>query len=389
MSEPIHLLQGKQQRQQQHMHMHNDHEANTVTVPVNTTPPSEILSSHPVLPSQLRKHHQSMKFLDSNVQQQRQPQPAQQSQLQENQVQEQQPPQTDMGDSSHRRQPLNDYDASVSPFSLPPLPSVSQSTDHEAQDKTKDMGTHLPVSTIKKTRFEDITSSPTLPCENSEDEDRDGNSQRTESPTEMSSPSYHSSGALIRAKSFSMFESSSDSILGSGGRHYQPYSNRNSFMNPNYNTSMDFPEIVMPTRDWIKMQTRINSLETEIAHVTRTNLLLNQELDKVSGHLQRLTSECGVGWQKEYEFLVQQVDLMHRQLQIAHNQSSQGGGGGGHQGQLVRGQPEMTRQLHAEVKDLTVSLKSWQTAFKQADDKYRRKCGMFSFSFLCRFFLLI
>ncbi|KAG0283232.1 hypothetical protein BGZ96_012393 [Linnemannia gamsii] len=34
----------------------------------------------------------------------------------------------------------------------------------------------------------------------------------------------------------------------------------------------------------------------------------------------------------------------------------------------------MTRKLHAEVKDLTASLKSWQTAFQQADDKYRRKC---------------
>ncbi|KAF9147328.1 hypothetical protein BG015_011052 [Linnemannia schmuckeri] len=276
-----------------------------------------------------------------------------------------------MGDSSQRRQPLHDYDASVTPLSLSPLSPLSQPTNQEAQDKTKDKEVHTPVSSIKKTRFEDIISSPTLPSEDSEDKVLDSDSQGTESPTEVSSPSFHSAGALIRAKSFSMFESTSDSLMSSGGRHYQPYSNRNSFMNPNYNPSIDFSEIVMPTRDWIKMQTRINSLETEIAHVTRTNQLLNQELDKVSGHLQRLTSENGVGWRKEYEFLVQQVDLMHRQLQIAHSQGSLGGEGGG---QLVRGLPEMTRQLHAEVKDLTASLKSWQTAFQKADEKYRRKC---------------
>lgn len=390
MSESSHLpldLWGKQQQQQQQcMQMHNDYETSTVTAPFNTTPTSENLSSQPILPSQLRKHHESMKLLVRNAQQQQQPQPAPQSLQQENQVQEQQPPQTDMGDSSHRRQPLHNYDASVSPHSLPPLPSVPQSTDHEVQEKTKDMEAHTPISTIKKTRFEDTISSPTLPGENSEGEDHDSDSQ-AESPTELSFSSYHSSGALIRAKSFSMFESSSDSMLGSGGRHCQPYSNRNSFMNPNYNASMDFPEIVMSTRDWIKMQKRINSLETNIVHVTRTNQLLNQELDKVSGHLQRLMNEHGVGWQKEYEFLVHQVDLMHRQLQIAHSKSSHGGGrggSGGHQGQLVRGQPEMTRKLHAEVKDLTASLRSWQTAFQQADEKYRRKCGIF-FCLCCSF----
>ncbi|KAF9540222.1 hypothetical protein EC957_004467 [Mortierella hygrophila] len=250
--------------------------------------------------------------------------------------------------------------------------------DQEAQGMTQDREVHAPVSIIKKTRFEDSISSSTLPSESSEDEDHDSDSQGTESPTAVSSPSYHSSGALIRAKSFSMFESSSDSLMGSGGRHYLPYSNRNSFMNPNYSASMDFPEIMMPTQDWIKMQTRINSLETEIAHVTRTNRLLNQELDKVSGHLQRLTSQDGEGWRKEYEFLVQQVDLMHRQLQISHSQSSFGVEGNENQGQLVRGQPKMTRQLHTEVKDLTASLKSWQTAFQQAEGKYRRKCEKLS-----------
>jgi len=35
----------------------------------------------------------------------------------------------------------------------------------------------------------------------------------------------------------------------------------------------------------------------------------------------------------------------------------------------------LTRQLHAEVKDLTASLRDWQAAFQQADGKYRKKCG--------------
>ncbi|KAG0372806.1 hypothetical protein BGX24_012540 [Mortierella sp. AD032] len=367
MAEPNHLatdLQGSK-------HMHDAHEAKTVTAFDFDSSTNENLSSQPILPSQLRKHHESLKLLEKMSDQQQPPlSQSQRKQQHENQVQEQQPPpQTDMGEPSQRRQPLHDYESSVSPLSLP-------KTDQEKSPDTETSA--IPISAIKRIRFKDIVSSPTLPGEHSDDEDIDSVSQRTDSPTEISSPSYHSSAALIRAKSFSMFESSSDSLLGGGGRHYQPYSNRNSFMNPNYNSNMDFSEIMMPTRDWIKMQTRINSLETEIIHVTRTNQLLNQELDRVTGHLQRLTIEDGVGWRKEYEFLVQQVDLMHRQLQIAHSQSSQGGGGRGggygQQGQLVRGQPEMTRQLHAEVKDLTSSLKSWQTAFQQADEKYRRKC---------------
>ncbi|KAG0273253.1 hypothetical protein BGZ95_010930 [Linnemannia exigua] len=369
MVEPNHLATYLQDNK----HMHDDHEARTVTAFDIDSSTNENLSSQPILPSQLRKHHESLKFLEKTTQQ---PQPTLSEnhllQQHQNQIQEQQPPpQTDTSEPSQRRQPLHDYDTSVSPLSLP-------TADKEAHVKSPGTGMPAtPISTIKKTRFEDTFSSPVLPSEHSDDEDVDNVSQRTESPTEISSPSYHSSGALIRAKSFSMFESSSDSLFGGGGRHYQPYSNRNSFMNPNYSSNMDFSEIMMPTRDWIKMQTRINSLETEIVHVTRTNQLLNQELDKVSGHLQRLTIEDGVGWRKEYEFLVQQVDLMHRQLQIAHSQSSRGDGGAGRdgqQGQLVRGQPEMTRQLHAEVKDLTASLKSWQTAFQQADEKYRRKC---------------
>ncbi|KAF9094964.1 hypothetical protein BGX23_001328 [Mortierella sp. AD031] len=375
MTEPNnhHVAADLQDRQDKH-----DHETRTFTVNATLTDnSSENLPSQPILPSQLRKHHESMKLLEKKTQQQQHLQP-------ENQVQEQQPPPTDLGDSSQKRQPLNDYDASVSPLSLPLSPPSSHPTDQENRDKTKDRDTRTSILTTKKTRFEDTTtSSPTLPGENFEDDDRDSTSQRSESPTaEIFSPaSYHSSGALIRAKSYSMFESSSDSILGSGGRHYQPYSNRNSFINnsPSPSPSTDFPEIMMPTRDWLNMQTRINSLETEIAHVTRTNQLLHQELDKVSQHFLRLTQEEGVGWRKEYEFLVQQVDLMHRQLQIAHSQNAHRGevarsGEDAHQGQLVRGQPEKTRQLHAELKDLTASLRTWQTAFQQADEKYRRKC---------------
>ncbi|KAF9908752.1 hypothetical protein EC991_009563 [Linnemannia zychae] len=350
--------------------MQNGHGANTVDAfDTNSSSANENLPSQPILPSQFRKHHEGLRLLEKKSQLQQQQRPLSQNQQQhqlENQVQEQQPPpQSNVGESSQRREPLNDYDTSVSPFSLP-------ITDQEAQDRPADSKIAASISTVKKTRFDDTISSST---ENFDDED-DSASQGTESPTEISSPSYHSSGALIRAKSYSMFESSSDSLLGGGGRQYQPYSNRNSFMNPNYNSNVDLSEIMIPTRDWIKMHTRINSLETEIAHVTRTNQLLNQELDKVSGHLQRLTIEDGVGWRKEYEFLVQQVDLMHRQLQIAHSQSSHGGrgAGDGQQGQLVRGQPDMTRQLHEEVKNLTASLKSWQTAFQQADEKYRRKC---------------
>ncbi|KAF9124186.1 hypothetical protein BGW39_008394 [Mortierella sp. 14UC] len=351
--------------------MQDDHEARTVTTFDTNSSANENSSSQLIMPSQLKKHHESLKLLEKKTHQHQQPlSQSQQKHRHENQVQEQQPPppQTDIGESNQRREPLNGNATSVSPFSLP-------TTDQEAQDRSPDKEIATLISTIKKTRFEDTVSSPTLPGENSDDEG-DNAGQRTESLTEIPSPPYHSSGALIRAKSYSMFESSSDSLLGDGGRHYQPYSNRNSFMNPNYNANVDFSEIVMPTRDWIKMQTRINSLETEIGHVTRTNQLLNQELDKVSDHLQRLTIENGAGWRKEYEFLVQQVDLMHRQLQIAHSQGSYGGGGAGdgQQGQLVRGQPETTRQLHAEVKGLTASLRSWQTAFQQADEKYRRKC---------------
>ncbi|KAG0376109.1 hypothetical protein BGX24_008279 [Mortierella sp. AD032] len=151
----------------------------------------------------------------------------------------------------------------------------------------------------------------------------------------------------------------------------------------------------MPTRDWVKMQCKIQALETEVSHVSRTNTLLNQELDKVTAHLSRLlNSETdddnqqghegqivrGAGpvesWRREYEFLVQQVDLMHRQLQLAQSEHH----ARARFGMEVVASPrsenrsEMTQQLYSEVKDLTASLKMWQTAFQQADEKYRRKC---------------
>ncbi|KAF9127602.1 hypothetical protein BGW39_005767 [Mortierella sp. 14UC] len=152
----------------------------------------------------------------------------------------------------------------------------------------------------------------------------------------------------------------------------------------------------MPTRDWVKMQCKIQALETEVSHVSRTNTLLNQELDKVTAHLSRLLnsemdddSQQGQGgqivtggagpvesWRREYEFLVQQVDLMHRQLQLAQSEQHARARFGMEVVPASRSgeRSEMTQQLYSEVKDLTASLKMWQMAFQQADEKYRRKC---------------
>ncbi|KAG0299123.1 hypothetical protein BGZ98_010311 [Dissophora globulifera] len=137
----------------------------------------------------------------------------------------------------------------------------------------------------------------------------------------------------------------------------------------------------MPTREWIKMQSHIDSLETEISHVARTNELLNQELDKVNGHLERLTSDEGEGWRKEYEFLVQQIDVMHRQLQFAYSQMGRDPQQRyQHQQGLhssdgeADGQPETAMQLRQEIKELSSSLKSWKTAFHTTEENYRRKC---------------
>ncbi|KAG0273956.1 hypothetical protein BGZ96_004580 [Linnemannia gamsii] len=149
----------------------------------------------------------------------------------------------------------------------------------------------------------------------------------------------------------------------------------------------------MPTRDWVKMQCKIQALETEVSHVSRTNSLLNQELDKVTAHLSRLLNSetddeqqqgqsvvVGAGpvesWRREYEFLVQQVDLMHRQLQLAQSEHHARARFGGMEivSTIPEDRSEKTQQLYSEVKDLTASLKMWQTAFQQADEKYRRKC---------------
>ncbi|KAF9960732.1 hypothetical protein BGZ72_006074 [Mortierella alpina] len=161
-------------------------------------------------------------------------------------------------------------------------------------------------------------------------------------------------------------------------------------------TDLGFVEI--PTRDWIQMQSKMQSLETEVFHVSRTNRLLNEELDKLTGILARLTaggdelknldheqkqvegasSSRQPGWRREYEFLVQQVDLMHRQLQAAQSElggrtTTQGRARAEDQMEVARS-TAVTRQLHAEVKDLTASLKMWQSALQQTDNQYRRKC---------------
>ncbi|KAF9917699.1 hypothetical protein FBU30_000624 [Linnemannia zychae] len=146
----------------------------------------------------------------------------------------------------------------------------------------------------------------------------------------------------------------------------------------------------MNTRDWVKMQCKIQALETEVSHVSRTNTLLNQELDKVTAHLSRLLNSevndqqadqntVGAGpvesWRREYEFLVQQVDLMHRQLQLAQSeQHARARFGMEVVSTRSEDRSQMTQQLYSEVKDLTASLKMWQAAFQQADEKYRRKC---------------
>lgn len=139
----------------------------------------------------------------------------------------------------------------------------------------------------------------------------------------------------------------------------------------------DAPEVAIPTRDWAKMQTRINTLEMENVQMAQKNGLLNQELNRVNGLLQQFKSQEGEGRRKEYEFLTQQVDLMHRQLQSANNQL--GHGPNPIQQSQQQDGSEMVGKLREEIKDLTVSLKVWQSAFQQAEENYRRKCGM-SFS---------
>ncbi|KAG0354377.1 hypothetical protein BG005_006537 [Podila minutissima] len=206
-------------------------------------------------------------------------------------------------------------------------------------------------------------------------------------PPTSSSLSPQPTHSLVRAKSYSQFETNRKAF------GYSPISSYTS-TSPSlssYHTPSTGAMPEMSTRDWVKMQSRINELEMQISHVSRANQLLNQELDKVNGHLLRLTSdengECDEGWRREYEFLVQQVDIMHRQLQMAQNPQYQYQLLMQHQQQLQQQQQqqqlpapesadrsEVSRQLHSEVKELTESLRSWQAAFQQAEEKYRRKC---------------
>ncbi|KAF9182508.1 hypothetical protein BGZ51_004696 [Haplosporangium sp. Z 767] len=285
----------------------DQHDRDSRTISTSAIPVTTVGVDMPLLPSELRKRHESMKLLTKQQ-------------------------------IHHKQQELDS--------------SANESNGHDQLTLDGEEPVLLGKNTILGT-----ISSPDPLHDLIAFQDNNNDSQNTmdhsQLPESTFPSSYHSSGSLIRAKSFSMFESSSDAF--------------------SMHQSIGFPEIVIPTQDWVQMQTRINSLELEISHVTRTNRLLNQELDKVYGHLQRLTSEEGEGWKREYEFLVQQIDTMHRQLQLAHSQARHGQRQI-HQGQAGGEQPDMTRQLHAEVKDLTASLKKWQTAFQLADEKYRRKC---------------
>ncbi|KAI1320188.1 hypothetical protein EDD11_001792 [Mortierella claussenii] len=214
----------------------------------------------------------------------------------------------------------------------------------------------------------------------------------------------HAMGGLARAKSLSVFEDSLNESLLEIDQHLhhqahyfqqqqqldqergrdldqedQAYAAvMSSDITNRYATAkggFSLSEVVMPMRGWVQMQTRINSLEAEISHVTRTNYLLNQELDKVNGYLQKLTSEGGEGCRKEYEFLVQQVDLMHRQLQEAYSQMARSRTA--HQnGSPIAAtlESDTTKRLRSEVKELTTSLRNRQVAFQQAEENYRRKC---------------
>ncbi|KAF9955927.1 hypothetical protein BGZ70_010069 [Mortierella alpina] len=315
---------------------------------------SAIDTDIPILPSQLRKRHESIKVLAKE-------------QLQQQQQQQREPEQQS---EQRQRQRMQAQEVQQQPG----IADITDHTDHMDEGSRISLDHDEPIVLGKATLLESI-GSPDLGSESVEGaEDTNEPDHNSEWLESMPPTSYHS-GALLRAKSFSMFESSSQySHSGVGYPHPQQ---------PRYypvpsvmagNRSFNIPEVVMPTRDWVQMQTRIQSLETEIGHVSRTNQLLNQELDRVSGHLRRLTSAEGEGWKNEYEFLVQQVDLMHRQLQDAHYQAG-ANGMHGNQRQIGEGrEPGMTRQLHAEVKDLTASLRKWQTAYQQAEENYRRKC---------------
>ncbi|KAF9378852.1 hypothetical protein CPC16_011084, partial [Podila verticillata] len=284
---------------------------------------SAVDSDVPILPSELRKRHEALKRQKHDEKQQ-QPQP--------------------------KEQPLH----------------PSKKIDHHTFVATQDMDPPSESFASKYSAESPIESSRLLEQDRHDSQNEMDHGDRHDMPF---SGSYHASG-VIRAKSYSMFESSSGSMWS----HPEQDIARRAYGGNIARNSMGLPE--MPTRDWVKMQTRISTLEQEVSHASRTNLLLNQELDKVSDHLQRLTSESGEGWRREYEFLVQQVDLMHRQLQVAYNEMRNGGqhtGNTSRRGSTI-GQAEVTRELHAEVKELTASLRTWQAAFRNAEENYRRKC---------------
>ncbi|KAG0010015.1 hypothetical protein BGZ81_003025, partial [Podila clonocystis] len=313
---------------------HNDSDSASLTsslqelalLPSNS--PSSFTSAHepkdtsttPMLPSQLRRRHESLKLESKQQQQQPSPPP---------------PP---------------------SPQSFLFSTSKRYEDDYNSDDDNDD-----DTSSSQNRLTPDLSLAP---------------------PTSSLSP--QPTHSLIRAKSYSQFETNRKAF------GYSPISSYTS-TSPSvssYHTPSTGAIPEMSTRDWVKMQSRINELEMQISHVSRANQLLNQELDKVNGHLLRLTSdengECDEGWRREYEFLVQQVDLMHRQLQMAQNPQYQYQLLMQHQQQHQQQQlpapesvdrSEVSRQLHSEVKELTESLRSWQAAFQQAEEKYRRKCG--------------
>ncbi|KAF9318167.1 hypothetical protein BG003_011727 [Podila horticola] len=306
---------------------HNDVDTASLTsspqdltlVPSNNSPSSftsahepEDTSTTPMLPSQLRRRHESLK-LQSKQQQ----------------------------------------------SSPPPQPFLFSTSKHYEDDYNSDDDNDTDTSSSHKLNTPDLSLAP---------------------PTSSLSP--QPAHSLVRAKSYSQFETNRKAI------GYSPISSYTS-TSPSlssYHTHSAGAMSEMSTRDWVKMQSRINELEMQISHVSRANQLLNQELDKVNGHLLRLTSDengdCDEGWRREYEFLVQQVDLMHRQLQMAQNPQYQYQLLMQHQQQQRQQLPapesvdrsEVSRQLHSEVKELTESLRSWQAAFQQAEEKYRRKC---------------
>ncbi|KAG0204167.1 hypothetical protein BGX31_003241 [Mortierella sp. GBA43] len=250
-----------------------------------------------------------------------------------------------------------------------PTPSVHESHVKDEKEQELNVDSTIPVIHLSLAQEADSLT---------RDDDQDG----LESP----SASYHS-GALIRAKSYSMFESTAHAHRNSGSVSPYDWGSTQPYSSATVSSSVGHVE--MPTKDWINMNNKMQALELEVSHVKRTNMLLNLELDKVNGHLARLTAnrdeEDGDGWRREYEFLVQQVDWMHRQLQMAQanqQQQQQQHLACTHMdhtsstGMVLRPQYEadMTNVLRSEVKDLTASLKLWRSAFQQAEEMYRQKC---------------